>query len=137
MPSRVRGFALALALAMLVVSATPTFAAKGHGGGGGTSTLTLVLLNSTDGTPHWGQNVTFSVSTTATSRPYVNLDCTQNGALVYSGQAGYFPDYPWVNDFILRSSYWTGGDADCTARLTYFNGKSWSTLSSISFHVYA
>src|SRR5438105_3149580 len=47
-----------------------TYAAKsgGHGGGGtgGSSTLSLVLLNSTDGLPHFGQQVTFTVSTTVT-----------------------------------------------------------------------
>jgi len=131
-----------LVLALAVAPAS--FAGKGGGksgggttSGGGGSSLSLVLMNSTDGLPHYGQQVTFSVSTTATARPYVNLDCTQNGALAYSNQVGYYPGYPWVQYFVLSSSYWTGGDASCTARLTTWNGRSWSTITSISFHVYS
>jgi len=46
-----------------------------HGGSTGTSSLSLVLLRSTDGSPHYGQVVTFNVSTTATSYPSVDLEC--------------------------------------------------------------
>src|SRR5437879_195804 len=55
-----------------------------NGGGKGhvqstNSSLSLVLLNSTDGVPHWGQQVTFAVSTTATTEPNVSLMCYQHG----------------------------------------------------------
>jgi hypothetical protein len=137
--------ALLAAIAALCLALAPVaLAAKGGGGGssGGStgsssSSLSLVLLNSTDGLPHYGQQVTFNVSTTVTTRPYVTLECTQNGALVYSNQVGYYPDYPWVQYFTLASSYWTGGGASCTARLEYWNGKRWSPITSISFPVYA
>src|SRR5438093_13309875 len=66
----------AIVLALVLVPAA--LAAKGHGGGGtsggtgtGGGTIGLVLLNSTDGLPHVGQQVTFNVSTTATSYPWV------------------------------------------------------------------
>jgi hypothetical protein len=130
-------FALALVPAALAGKGGGGKSGGGSTSGGGGSSLSLVLMNSTDGLPHYGQQVTFNVSTTATTRPYVNLDCTQNGALVYSNQVGYYPDYPWVQYFVLSSSYWTGGSADCIAKLTYWNGRSWSTLTSISVHVYA
>jgi hypothetical protein len=135
-------FALIAAVGALCLALAPAaLAAKGAAGGkpgtGGTGSVSLVLMNSTDGLPHYGQQVTFSVSTTATDRPYVNLDCTQGGTVVYSNQVGYYPSYPWVQYFTLSSSYWTGGNASCKATLEYWNGRSWSSLTSISFQVYA
>jgi hypothetical protein len=133
-----RFFVVAVLGALALVLVPAAVAGKGKpGGGSSSSSLKLVLLNSTDGQPHYGQQVTFTVSTTVTDRPYVNLDCTQNGALVYSNQVGYYAGYPWVQYFNLSSSYWTSGAADCTARLTYWNGRSWSTITSIAFPVYA
>src|SRR5713226_10569747 len=83
----------------------------GHGGTTSTSSLNLVLLNSTDGSAHWGQSVTFTVSTTATSSPYVSLDCYQNGTLVFGAMAGFFQSYPWPGSqiFPLSSPSWTSG----------------------------
>jgi hypothetical protein len=133
-------FALLAAVGALCLALAPAALAARGGGGPGTSStgsLSLVLMNSSDGLPHYGQQVTFNVSTTATTRPYVSLDCTQNGTLVYSNQVGYYPGYPWVQYFTLASSYWTGGAASCTATLQYWNGKRWSSLTSISFPVYA
>jgi hypothetical protein len=105
----------------------------------GTSSLSLVLLNSTDGLPHWGQTVTFNVSTTATTQPDVTLACFQNGALVYSAWAGFYAGYPWPGsqDMVLSSQAWSGGGASCTATLSYFNGKSTITLVTVNFQVYA
>jgi hypothetical protein len=126
-------------------TAAPALAAKSSGGtssgrtSGGGSTLTLVLLNSTDGLPHWGQQITWQVSTTATTEPHVSVACSQNGSVVYSAQSGYYADYPWpaTQDMTLSSQSWTGGDADCTAKLYYFNGSKTVTLTTQSFHVYA
>ena len=111
----------------------------GHGGTTSTSSLTLVLLNSTDGLPHWGQQVTFSVSTTVTTRPYVKLDCYQNQVWVYDQWAGFYADFPWpwLQTFPLSSSAWTSGAADCTATLYYNNGKGWKDIMSTPIHVYA
>ncbi len=112
-----------------------------HGNGGTTSTssLSLVLLNSTDGLPHYGQSVTFTVSTTATTQPSVSLYCYQNGVLVVAGAAGFYPGYPWpgAQIFTLSGGSWTGGAANCTATLYYFNGKSNITLKTLNFQVYA
>ncbi|HYS36229.1 MAG TPA: hypothetical protein VEO01_11415 [Pseudonocardiaceae bacterium] len=115
-------------------------ASKSHGPSPtSTSTLTLVLLNSTDASPHWGQSVTFTVSTTATTEPYVSTDCYQNGVLVMGAMAGFFPSYPWPGSqiVILSSPSWTGGPASCTAELYYFNGRKNITLKTLNFSVYA
>lgn len=103
-----------------------------------TSSLTLVLLNSTDGLPHYGQTVTFKVSTTATTEPDVSLVCYQNGTLVYSAFAGFYPSYPWPGsqDMVLSSASWTSGGANCTATLSYVNGKKTVVLTTLNFQVY-
>ena len=144
MLSRFRVVVLLMALAIGLVSATPTFAAKPCGGGkgggatAGGGTLTLVLLNSTDGLPHWGQNVTFNVSTTATTEPNVSLNCYQNGKLVYGAVAGFYASYPWPGTQImnLASASWTGGGATCTATLYAISGSSTVNLATLNFQVY-
>ena len=112
-----------------------------HGGGGttNTSSLTVVLLNSTDGLPHYGQQVTFTVATTVTTRPYVKLDCYQNQVWVYDQWAGFYADFPWawLQTFPLSNSTWTSGAADCTATLYYYGNKGWTNIMSTSIHVYA
>ena len=103
------------------------------------STLKVVLINSTDGQAHWGQSVTFNVSTTATTEPNVSLSCYQSGTLVFSGEAGFYAGYPWPGSqtFILSSPSWTSGVASCTASLYYFGGRKTVTLASLSIPVAA
>jgi hypothetical protein len=112
----------------------------GDTGGGSGGTISLVLLNSTDGLPHVGQLVTFDVSTTATSYPWVTLYCYQGGNLVYKGSNGIFPT-SLDQIFTLASNSWTSGDADCTAWLQNWDDYAkhgWTQdLASTSFHVYA
>jgi hypothetical protein len=135
----------ALVLALVLVPAA--LAAKGHGGGGNTGgtgtgggTISLVLLNSTDGVPHVGQNVTFNVSTTATSYPWVTVNCYKGGSLVYKSSNGMFPT-SLGQVFTLASNSWMSGDADCTAWLqnwdNYSHRGTIQNLASMSFHVYA
>jgi hypothetical protein len=130
-----------LVVACLSVGVTaPSFASKGSKTSGASSTLQLVVMNSSDGQAHWNGQITFHVSTTATSRPYVQVDGSQNGAVVYSASAGYFPDYPWPADQVmtLSSTRWTGGAADCSARLYMVaSGGKQRTLTTLNFHVYA
>jgi len=110
----------------------------GGGGGGSTSSLQLVLLDSTDGLPHWGQRITFNVSTTATDRPFVSVNCYQGSVWVYADSVGYFADYPWVKEFTLAAASWPSGAADCTARLySTKDGTRTTTLATLSLHVYA
>jgi hypothetical protein len=119
--------------------ATPAFAGKPARSSGSTSTLKLVLLNSTDGLPHYGQDVTFDASSSSTTEPHVKLSCSQGGTVVYTAQTGYYASYPWpwTNTMTLSSGAWTGGAADCTATLYWFNGSKTVTGSVLSFPVYA
>ncbi len=133
------GIIAALVLTLIVA---PALAAKGGGGkpggsSGGTGTISLVLLESTDGLAHFGQKVTFNVSTTATNMPYVHLQCSQNGALVAEARQGYFETALGNQWFYLGPTpAWQGGDADCTAYLEKYTSKGWQVLGSTSFHVY-
>jgi len=133
--------ALIFSFAFLILDGTDAFAAA-HGGGGrksaATGTVGLVLLNSTDGVAHWGQQVTFNVSTTATTEPHVGLKCSQSSVVVYSAQSGYYASYPWpwTQVMTLSSSAWTSGSAACIATLYYFRGTSSVTLATLSFNAY-
>ncbi len=110
-----------------------------HHPSGTSSSLTLVLLNSTDTVPHYGQQITFTVTTAATTEPHVSLKCSQSGAVVYTTTTGYYASYPWpwTQTMTLSSYAWTGGAADCTATLYYFSGKRTITLLTMSVPVAA
>ena len=134
----------ALAVAALTVagSSGPALAAKGGAGGKGggknsaTGSFRLVLLDSTDGLAHYGQQVTFDVTSTATY-PMVTLTCYQAGEWVTNQTVGFYPGWPWSRTFPLSSWKWTGGAADCDARLYSQNsdGSTQQTLATMTFHV--
>jgi hypothetical protein len=110
---------------------------KGGGGGstGGSGTITLAPLvtdRNGNGTANYSDVVTFNISTTATTQPWVNLVCSQNGVVVAQGWDGYFAGSITSANFGLYSPQWTGGGADCIAYLTT---PTWSRLGSTSFHV--
>lgn len=133
-------------IALLVVGlmAGSVFAAKGGQGkpgggdssGGGTLAVVMVSDQNGDGSPNWNDQVTFDVSTTATDKPWVKLNCYQSGTWVSTSTAGFFPAYPWAPNFTLASGGWTSGAADCTATLYLVtsNGRS-KTLATLGFHV--
>ena len=131
-----RATLIAAAAALLLSFAPPALAGKGGGGKPprGTATISLVLLESTDGLPHWNQTVTFNVATTSTTMPYVNLKCYQGGTLVSDGWEGFFEGTLDDGVMGLASGPWSGGDADCTA---YVTKPDRTVLGSMSFHVYA
>jgi len=116
--ARTPSLRLALAaVGILVLALVPAaLAGKGGkpGGNGGTSSsyaLTPVLANPGDNVVNWGDQVTFTVSTTATSRPFVALTCSQAGVGVYSNALNFSAD-SLSTTFSLSSSRWTGGAAD-------------------------
>lgn len=130
--------------AITVLAASPANAAKGGGGGKPSSeassgTVAVRNIDATDSVINWGDTVTFDVATTATDTPAVHLTCYQAGELVLTSSAGFYPSWPWSNDFRLASGAWTSGAADCTARLyqTSSNGLRTYTLATQSFHVSA
>ena len=126
--------------AMVVVPAALAGKPTGKGGGGTTSSsLTLDLVGDTnvDGVPNWGETVTFRVYTSA-YQPHVNLRCSQGGALVYDAWAGFYAGAWFSRDFPLSSTSWTGGAAECTARLVTWsrNGRE-QTHATLGFRVEA
>jgi hypothetical protein len=133
---------VALVLALALVPAA--LAAKGsHGGGGGgttsgSSSITGPVMVTDTGTPglSFGDTVTFNVSTTATTTPFVNLLCYQNGVQVASGWKGFWDGSIDVNwNFGLSSPMWKSGAADCVAWLDMQTKQGWKQLASTSFHV--
>jgi hypothetical protein len=146
--TRPRGIALPAAFLVVALLLVPVaLAAKGagggghHGGGGGTTSgggsLSLVMVTDLNGngTPNWGDTVTFNVSTTATTEPNVSLTCSQNGTVVYGAVSGFYAGYPWPSTRYMRlsSTNWSGGAANCVAQLYYISGTSTVNLSSMSF----
>jgi len=134
-------FALSIFLAATTISSPAVLLAAHSGGGKGhvqntNSSLNPVLLNSTDGLAHWGQQVTFNISTDATAYPYVNLKCYQNGNLVAEGWAGFFNGALGDRTFGLYSPQWTGGAANCTAWLDMYSNGKWTQLASTGLQVY-
>ena len=129
----------------LVVSAALTLAVTGAAAAAGpnktsSSISSPIVVASSSFTalatsgPRYGDTVTFDVSTTATSHPFVNLTCYQNGRLVAQGSAG-FSEGALGKSFGLYSPQWTGGAADCTAFLDMYSNGRWKHLASTSFHV--
>jgi len=129
--------ALFFMASLVLVSASVSADAKGHKANSSVTgdSFSLVVLNSTDGLAHWGGQVTFTVSTTATTEPHVSLRCSQNGVLVYATQTGFYAGYlwPWTQVMTLTSVAWTGGSADCVATLYYFSGANVVSLGTLGF----
>lgn len=131
--------AILLGVIATLVIATTAFAAKP------TSSLNLVVLASgaapaaATAEPSFGGQITFDVSTTQTDHPSVNVRCYQDGTWIYDGWQSFWPgaaDHDPI--FTLSSLYWTGGAADCTARLLYFDRQGRDrTLATMDFHVTA
>src|SRR5205823_8192588 len=133
----------ALVLALVLVPAA--LAAKGHGGGGstgtgGTSSISGPIMVTDTGSPglSFGDTVTFNVSTSATSQPYVNVLCYQNGLLVMNSWTGFFDQrLNATRNVGLYSPSWQSGAADCTAWVDMSGKRGMTQLASTSFHVNA
>jgi hypothetical protein len=126
-------------VALLVVGMVAGTALAGKGGGGGKpsggGTIAVVDMDG-DGAINHGDQVTFAFSTTATDRPFVALNCYQDGVWLYSKSVGYFPDYPWDQYFILSNTSWASGGGSCTAKLYMTrDGTRTTTLATTTFNV--
>jgi hypothetical protein len=141
-----RSVFLVVIVVVVLAMAAPAFAGKGgqgrgKGGGGkpdrGTSTIAIVMVTdaNSDGHANWGDQISFDVTTTATTQPNVNLTCSQNGAVVYGATTGYYDGYPWpwTQTMTLSSTNWSGGAANCSAVLRYYKGSKTINLASLSF----
>ena len=124
-------------LAVLSVGAPSALAARKPAAND--SVLLLKVVSGPDLAPSWGDDVTFEVKTSATPEPHVELICRQSGTVVYGATAGFFDGYawPWTKVMNLRSQQWSGGGADCTARLYYFDGRRQTTLRTETFRAEA
>ena len=130
--------AFALVAVSALVFAGAAFAAKPSGSSSITGpylvtaspTGSPVTASSTT-TPHFGDTVTFDIST-QTGNPFVNLIC-YGGGIGYNSWAAFWPT---AGSFVLGSGGWTSGAADCTANLvTYVSSTKYKVLASTSFHV--
>jgi hypothetical protein len=132
----------AMGAAVLASVVALAVAASASAGKGTTSASTISLASPTAAAttaswPKYGDTVRFNVSTTATSSPFVNLNCYQGGTLVAVGWAAYFDGALGTGDFGLYSPMWTGGAATCTASLEMHTSKGWKELATTSFDVSA
>jgi hypothetical protein len=136
---RHRGLKVFVLLCAVMTIALPAMAAKGgsgkHGGGttsGGGGTIAFKMVDPTDTVANAGDDVTFTISTTATQYPYVQLLCYVNGSQVSENWQGYFPTALGNQWFVL------GAVDSCTANLEMYvtSGRgSWQKLNSTSFQV--
>jgi hypothetical protein len=129
-----------LALVAMLVSVGIASAAKGS------SSLNLVVVSAAGSPvgsaatpqPTYGSTITFDVQTNQTSQPNVNVRCYQSWAFVYDSWGAFWAGAAVGQNFTLSSGYWTGGAADCTARLVAFDKQGREqTLASTTFHVNA
>src|SRR5438046_9588946 len=108
-------FALFFIAMLVLVSASLPSAAKGgrQNASATGSDFALVVVGSTDGVAHWGQQVTLTVSPTVATEPHVSFKCSQNGVLVYATPTGIYAGYlwSWTQCMTLSSAPWPGGEA--------------------------
>jgi hypothetical protein len=124
---------------VLIASAT---AAAAAGKSGGTSSVALHRYVQTTGAarsaPSFGEQVTFDVSTSRTDRPWVLNECFQGGVLVSAEKHGFFDGYLFGEVYTLGpTDRWTGGSADCTAKLLSEDHNKTQVLATTSYSVSA
>jgi len=132
------GVVLVLTLALVPVALAGKPGGGGGGGGGGSSITGPVMVNDVngDGVVNFGDTVTFNESTTATSQPYVNVLCYQNGTLVMNSWNGFFDQaLNPTRNFGLYSPSWQSGAANCTAWLDMYTKRGTAKLASVNFSV--
>jgi hypothetical protein len=121
------------AVALSTSGETAIPAAKGGNGKGklgdtgDVSSITGPVGANGDSIPNIGDSVTFDVSSTATTSPWVTVTCSQSGTQVYRQSNAVF----LVNStFTLGPTpSWQSGAADCTATLHIWNGPALASLS--------
>lgn len=137
----VAGLAVALALTPAALAGKPGGGGTGGstGGSGGTLSLVMVKDMNGNGAPEYGDTVTFSVSTTATTMPYVTVNCYQGGTLVYQASNGIFAISLNQNFVLGGTTAWQSGAASCTAYLqnwsSYSRHHTVTNLASMDFSV--
>lgn len=131
------GISLVVSLA-LVPAALAGKSKPPSGGSSGSSITGPVLVTDVNGNGvvNFGDTVTFNESTTATSQPYVNVLCYQNGVEVMNSWNGFFDQaLNPTRNFGLYSPSWQSGAASCTAWLDMYTKRGTAQLASVSFQV--
>jgi hypothetical protein len=133
------GFSLAVLASLLAATSAASAARFGgkvaDGATASAASVTLVQVKPRVGGPMIGDDVTFTVSTSAI-QPYVRLQCFQNGVMGYSETNGFFPSFPWDQIYRLGpTSVWPSGPATCRADLIVSGKRGSTTLASTSFNV--
>jgi|SRR5689334_3486994 len=133
------GAALVVSLALAPAALAGKKPPSGGSGGSGSSSISapvMVIDSNGNGAPNFGDTVTFNVSTTATSQPYVNVLCYQNGVQVMNSWNGFFDQaLNPTRNFALYSPSWQSGAASCTASVAMYTKRGTSQLASVSFQV--
>ena len=90
-----------------------------HGGGttGGSISVKMVTDANDNGSPNYGDQITYDVSKAGVVNPFITTKCVQNGVNVLTTFAGYYPEYLWsgAQTITLTAELWNGGAATCTA----------------------
>jgi hypothetical protein len=110
---------------------------NGNGSNKSSGTISLIPPTTPDGQAHFGGNVNFTASTSATAYPWVQVQCSQNGTMVYTQVHGFFATaYDYNQPFQLGPTQsWTSGGASCIARLYNTNNGALSeVLASTTFN---
>lgn len=133
---RTRALSLTLAFLVAIALAAPVGAVAAKRPSGGQSSLSVYVVSATgDTTVNWGDTISYRVSSPVVKR-WVHTLCTVNGAQVFSQTEGFYDGYLWDPYYVLRSSDWMSGAADCTGQLfTTVDGRKITYLASTSFHV--
>jgi hypothetical protein len=132
------GAALVLSLALAPAALAGHKPGGGGTGGGGSSISGPVLVTDVNGNGvvNFGDTVTFNESTTATTQPYVNVLCYQNGVQVMNSWNGFFDQaLNPTRNFGLYSPQWQSGAASCTAWLDATTRRGTTQLASVTFQV--
>jgi hypothetical protein len=121
----------------LIVSAS---AAAVAGKSGGTSSVTLhryvQSAAAITSEPSFGEQVTFDVETSRTARPWVLNECYQRGERVSAEVHGFFDGYMFGEVYTLGpTDRWTGGSAECTAKLLSDDHNRTQVLATTSYSV--
>jgi len=95
-----------------------------------------IAMNQRTQAPQLGSEVTFTVSTSRTDRPWVSVACYQSRVLVYKQYHGVFAGYYTDPVFTLGpTTNWTSGGASCVGTLLYFSNGREHSLATTSFNV--
>ena len=129
-----------IAAASFLVPAALAGKGRPGGGSGGTTGGSYSVTVSPAGPYTFGQAIYVTTNTPIypnNSGPWIDLSCTQNGAVVASGDhagfsAGWYYNWPF---YLGPTQSWTGGAANCTVKVFHTSNNKQVTDATTSFPV--